>query len=113
MILADVLSEVISGRTDEPILDRYSEERRRIFWEITSPGASENKRMMEESDMEKRLKDIEGVKRMAADPAVARLMMLFPFKVIGDPLRADSRWKNADPTARAGVDLASRASQLA
>ncbi len=41
-------------------------------------------------------------------------MMLFPFRVIGDLLREDSRWKNADPTHRAGVDLGrSRGSQLA
>ncbi len=113
MILSDVLVEVIAGRADEAILDRYSDERRRVFWQITSPGASENKRMMEESDLEKRLKDIEGVRAMAEDPAVARLMMLFPFKVIGDPLREGSRWKNTDPTARAGVDLGGRGSQLA
>lgn len=113
MILSDVLGEVIAGRADDSILDRYSDERRRIFWDIASPGASENKRMMEESDREKRLKDIEGVKLMAADPAVARLMMLFPFRVVGNPLREGSRWRDADPTGRAGVDLERRASQLA
>jgi 2-polyprenyl-6-methoxyphenol hydroxylase-like FAD-dependent oxidoreductase len=113
MILADLLPEVIAGRIDESILERYSRERRRVFWEITSPGASENKRMMEESDPEKRRKDLEAVRAMAEDPAVARLMMLFPFKVIGDPLRDGSRWKDADPTSRAGVDLAGRGSQLA
>jgi 2-polyprenyl-6-methoxyphenol hydroxylase-like FAD-dependent oxidoreductase len=113
MILSDVLSEVIAGRADDSILDRYSDERRRIFWDIASPGASENKRMMEESDREKRLKDIEGVKVMAADPGVARLMMLFPFRVVGDTLREGSRWRDADPTARAGVDLERRGSQLA
>lgn len=113
MILADVLAEVIAGRAADSILDRYSDERRRIFLEVVSPGASENKRMMEESDREQRLKDIEGVRRMAADADVARLMMLFPFRVIGDPLRADSRWRDADPTPHAGVDLGGRASQLA
>jgi len=113
MILSDLLAAVLRGEESESILDRYSAERRRVFWEITSPGASENKRMMEEGDHDQRLKDIEGVKRMAADPDVARLMMLFPFRVIGDPLRAGSRWREADPTARAGVDLAARASQLA
>ena len=113
MILSDVLGEVIAGRLDDSILDRYSDERRRIFWDIASPGASENKRMMEEGDREKRLKDIEGVKLMAADPGVARLMMLFPFRVVGDRLREGSRWRDADPTARAGVDLERRASQLA
>lgn len=113
MILADVLGEVIAGREGEEILDRYSSERRRIFWEVSSPGASENKRMMEEADRARRLKDIESFRLMASDPAVARLMMLFPFKVIGDTLREGSRWREADPTPRAGIDIERRASQLA
>jgi 2-polyprenyl-6-methoxyphenol hydroxylase-like FAD-dependent oxidoreductase len=113
MILSDLLAAVLKGDASEAILDRYDENRRKIFWEISSPGASENKRMMEESDRQKRLEDIEGVKRIAADPNVARLMMLFPFRVIGDPLREGSRWRDADPTPRAGVELAQRASQLA
>jgi hypothetical protein len=113
MILSDLLGAVIRGEVPDTVLDRYSEERRRIFWDIASPGASENKRMMEEGDRDKRLQDIEGVKRMAEDPAVARLMMLFPFRVIGDPLREGSRWRDADPTARAGIALEQRASQLA
>jgi 2-polyprenyl-6-methoxyphenol hydroxylase-like FAD-dependent oxidoreductase len=112
MVLSDLLGAVLRGEESEAILDRYCEERRRIFWEITSPGASENKRMMEEGDREKRLQDIEGVKRMAADPNVARLMMLFPFRVVGSPLREGSRWSDADPTARAGIGLHERASQL-
>jgi 2-polyprenyl-6-methoxyphenol hydroxylase-like FAD-dependent oxidoreductase len=111
MILSDVLGEVIARRSDESVLDRYSDERRRIFWEITSPVASENKRMMEESDRSQRLKDIEGVKLMAADPALARCITLFPFRVIGDRLRKESRWKDADPTPRAGVKLEQRGSQ--
>jgi len=113
MILSDVLGAVLRQRETDSILDRYCAERRRIFWQVTSPGATENKRMMEESDRARRLADIEGVKQMASNPEVARLMMAFPFKVIGDPLRADSRWRNADPTARAGIAVASRASQLA
>jgi len=113
MILSDLLGAVLRGEESEAILDRYGEERRRIFWEITSPGASENKRMMEESDHARRLKDIEGVERMAADPNVARLMMAFPFRVIGNPLREGSRWRGADPTARAGIALDERVSQLA
>lgn len=113
VILADVLGAVLRGEEDESILDRYSDERRRIFWEVSSPGATENKRMMEESDRARRLKDIEGVKLLASDPQVARLMMLFPFRVIGNLLRERSRWRDADPTARAGIDLEHRASQLA
>jgi 4-nitrocatechol/4-nitrophenol 4-monooxygenase len=113
MILSDLLPAVLKGEESDAILDRYAENRRKIFLEISSPGASENKRMMEEADREKRLQDLEGVKRMAGDANVARLMMLFPFRVIGDPLREGSRWRDADPTPRAGVELEKRASQLA
>jgi 3-(3-hydroxy-phenyl)propionate hydroxylase len=104
---------VLRGEEDEALLDRYSDERRKVFWDVSSPGATENKRMMEESDRAQRLKDIEGVKLMASDPEVARLMMLFPFRVIGNLLRERSRWRDADPTPRAGIALERRASQLA
>jgi hypothetical protein len=112
MILSDLLGAVRRGEESEAILDRYCEDRRRIFWQIASPGASENKRMMEESNHEQRLKDIESVSHMVTDPQVARLMMAFPFRVIGNPLREASRWRNADPTPRAIAGLDTRASQL-
>jgi 2-polyprenyl-6-methoxyphenol hydroxylase-like FAD-dependent oxidoreductase len=113
MVLADVLGAVIAGNADDEILDRFSAERRRVFLDIASPGASENKRMMEEPDLEQRRRDLQGIERMAADDDVARLMMLFPFRVIGSPLRADSRWRDADPTPSAGVGRAACAAQLA
>ena len=112
MILSDLLGAIRRGEESEGILDRYCEERRRIFWQIASPGASENKRMMEESDREQRLKDLESISRMVTDPQVARLMMAFPFRVIGNPLREASRWRNADLTARTITGLDTRASQL-
>ena len=111
MILSDILGAISRGEEDAS--DRYSAERRRIFWEISSPGATENKRMMEEADHDQRLKDIAGVERMASDPYTAQLMMCFPFRVIGDSRREGSRWRNADPTAKAGVAVQDRASQLA
>ena len=113
LVAADLLGAIQKGEADEAVLDRYSEERRKIFLEISSPGATENKRMMEEADRDQRLKDIEGVKLMASDPDVARLMLSFPFRVIGAPLREGSRWRDADPTARAGLAIEGRASQLA
>jgi 2-polyprenyl-6-methoxyphenol hydroxylase-like FAD-dependent oxidoreductase len=112
LILSDLLGAILKGDEDEAILDRFSDERRRVFWEVTSPGASENKRIMEESDHEKRLQDIEAVKAAARDPAVARLMMMFPFRVIGDSLREGSRWANVDPTPAAGIAIQERVSQL-
>ncbi len=112
MILADLLSAVIAGDEDPVVLDRYSDERRRVFWEVTSPGASENKRMLEEKDLDQRRRDLELVHSAVTNPDVARLMMGFPFKVIGDPIRAGSRWRDMDPMRAAGVDLGARRSQV-
>jgi 3-(3-hydroxy-phenyl)propionate hydroxylase len=112
MIMTDLLSAVIAGDEDPAILDRYSDERRRVFWEVTSPGASENKRMLEEKDLEQRRRDLELVHAAVTNPDIARLMMGFPFKVIGDPIRAGSRWRDMDPLPAAGVDLGARRSQV-
>ena len=112
-ILSDILAAVIQGGETDDILDRYSDERRRVFWEISSPNATLNKRMMEEKDPEQRRIDMETVRAGMADPTAARMMMLFPFRVIGDTLRQGSRWAGIDPSAKAGIDVQARASQLA
>jgi 2-polyprenyl-6-methoxyphenol hydroxylase-like FAD-dependent oxidoreductase len=112
MILSDILAAVIRGEENEEILNRYCADRRRVFWEITSPGATENKRIMREADPEKRRQDCIAVQAIADNPDVARLMMGFPFRTIGDVLRPDSRWKNANPLPAAGIDLESRKTQL-
>jgi hypothetical protein len=85
---------------------------RRVFLEITSPAASQNKRLLEEKDPEQRRKDLESMKAAVENPDVARLMMAFPFKVIGDPLHSKSRWRNIDPTAAAGIELNARRYQM-
>ena len=113
LILSDLLGAVIHGECAPDILDRFSQERRRVFWEVTSPGATENKRMVEEKDPQRRREDVETIKSAVSDPDVARLMVAFPFKVIGDPIRETSRWRNFDPTSAAGIDLAARRSQVA
>ncbi|HUN26491.1 MAG TPA: FAD-dependent monooxygenase [Steroidobacteraceae bacterium] len=112
LILSDLLGAVIGGEAEAAILDRFSQERRRVFWEVTSPGATENKRMAEEKDLEQRRRDLATVQAAADNPEIARLMMAFPFKVIGDPLRENSRWRGFDPTAPAGIDLSARRSQV-
>jgi 2-polyprenyl-6-methoxyphenol hydroxylase-like FAD-dependent oxidoreductase len=113
LLAADLIGGIRNGEVDAGSLDRFSEMRRKIFWEVTSPGASENKRMMEESDPAQRLRDVEGVRKMAEDVETAKLMLCFPFRVIGQPIRPNSRWTGVDPTAAAGVRIDQRASQLA
>jgi 2-polyprenyl-6-methoxyphenol hydroxylase-like FAD-dependent oxidoreductase len=108
LILADVLAAVINGTADISILDRFSAERRRVFWEVTSPAASENKRMMEEKNHQLRLKDMESVKLTASDPQHAREMMAFHFKVVGDTLHENSRWRHIDPIPAVAIDVQDR-----
>jgi len=112
MVLADVLGAVLLGEEDESILDRYSDERRRIFWEVVSPAATENKRMLQERDPEQRQKDLAAVKALSDDPDSGAMLMLFAYKVIGDVLRPGSRWADADPTSRVNLDIAGRQGQI-
>ncbi len=112
MVLADVLGAVLRGEADESILDRYSDERRRIFWEVVSPAATENKRMLQERDPQQRQKDLAAVKALSDDPDSGAMLMLFAYRVIGDTLRTGSRWADADPTPRVKLDIAGRRHQI-
>jgi 2-polyprenyl-6-methoxyphenol hydroxylase-like FAD-dependent oxidoreductase len=112
MVLADVLGAVLRGEEDEAILDRYSDERRRVFWDVVSPAATENKRMLQESDPEQRQRDLAAIRALSDDPESGPMLMLFAYKVIGDVLRAASRWKDADPTPRVSLDIAGRKGQI-
>jgi len=103
MILSDVLAAVIAGDAAAEILDLYSDERRRIFWELTSPVATECKRLLEEKDPVRRLEDLANLQAQAANPTAGRGTVLFPFKLIGDTLRAGSRWADADLSQRDGT----------
>ena len=112
MVLADVLGAVLRGEEDESILDRYSDERRKIFWDVVSPAATENKRMLQEKDPGQRQKDLAAVKALSEDPDSGAMLMLFAYKVIGDVLREGSRWKDADPTPRVVPHIAARQGQI-
>jgi 3-(3-hydroxy-phenyl)propionate hydroxylase len=112
MVLADVLGAVLRGEEDENILQRFSDERRRVFWEVVSPAATENKRMLHESDPAQRQKDLGFIKALDTDPESGALLMLFAFKVIGDVLRPNSRWADADPSDRVAINIRDRKGQL-
>ncbi|MGZ3269075.1 MAG: FAD-dependent oxidoreductase [Croceibacterium sp.] len=112
MVLADILGAVLRGEEDESILDRFSDERRRVFWEVVTPAATENKRMLQEKDPEQRQKDLAAIKALSEDPDSGAMLMLFAYKVIGDVLRPNSRWKDADPTPNVHLDIAGRQGQI-
>jgi 2-polyprenyl-6-methoxyphenol hydroxylase-like FAD-dependent oxidoreductase len=112
VVLADVLGAVIRGEEDESVLDKFSDERRRVFWDVVTPAATENKRMLQERDPEQRQKDLAAVKALSDDPDSGAMLMLFAYKVIGDVLRPNSRWKDADPTPRVVPHIAERKGQI-
>ncbi|MBT2186145.1 FAD-dependent oxidoreductase [Sphingobium nicotianae] len=110
MILSDVLGAVARGEESEVILDAYSRERLRIFWEIASASAVENKKMQERSDPAERQADLEGFRALATDPELSKATFAYPFRLIGDTLRETSRWRTIDPTG--GAIIGSSHSQL-
>lgn len=112
MVLADVLGAVLRGEEDESILQRFSDERRRIFWDVVTPAATENKRMLQEKDPEQRQKDLGFVKALDTNPESGALLMLFAYKVIGDVLRPGSRWADADPSERVAINIRDRKGQI-
>jgi len=88
--LGNALSDVIAGGAGDDVLDLYAADRRRIFTEIVSPASTENKRRLSERDPEQRRADRERFERLNTDPAFAREMLLFTFKLVGDPRLASS-----------------------
>jgi len=71
-VLYDALAAVIGGAVGAEVLDRYSEERLRVFTEIASPQASEWKRLVFHSDDAERLEGDLGMLRTVAADADAR-----------------------------------------
>jgi 2-polyprenyl-6-methoxyphenol hydroxylase-like FAD-dependent oxidoreductase len=112
VILADVLGAVLRGEASEEILQRFSDERRRIFWDIVTPAATENKRMLQERDPDKRQHDLAHIKALETNPESGALLMLFAYKVIGDVLREESRWADADPSDRIAINIREREGQI-
>ncbi len=85
--LAEALVAVIEGRRSERVLDAYAAERRRIYLEVTSPTAQENRRRASESDPERRRADVARLERLERDPEAAREALLAVYRLVGrDPL---------------------------
>jgi 3-(3-hydroxy-phenyl)propionate hydroxylase/6-hydroxy-3-succinoylpyridine 3-monooxygenase len=67
-VLYEALAAVVHGEADPEVLDRYSDERRRVFWDLASPQACENKRLIYHSRDPVRLEqDLAGLRRLATD----------------------------------------------
>jgi 3-(3-hydroxy-phenyl)propionate hydroxylase/6-hydroxy-3-succinoylpyridine 3-monooxygenase len=67
-VLYDALAAVVTGRAGDEVLDRYADVRRRMFVEVASPMASENKRFVYHSTDPVRLEaDLERLRLMVKD----------------------------------------------
>lgn len=84
--LGNALTAVIHGEAGPERLDHYAEDRRRIFLDIVSPVTADNKRRLAESNPDKKHEDLARFERLTRDPAFARDMLLFTFKLVGSPL---------------------------
>jgi len=78
-VLYPALGAVIHGRADESVLDEYSRLRRKVFLEVASPQASENKRVIYgDNDPETKERDLERLRAMVADPDLLWQRLIFP-----------------------------------
>jgi 3-(3-hydroxy-phenyl)propionate hydroxylase/6-hydroxy-3-succinoylpyridine 3-monooxygenase len=67
-VLYEALAAVIHGDVGDDVLNRYSDERRRVFLEYSSPRATENKRLIYHSHDPVRLEqDLQRLRRLETD----------------------------------------------
>lgn len=86
--LVPALAAVIRGETRDGVLDRWAEDRRRIFLELVSPAAAENKRRLAERDPERQREDRARMRRIAHEPEYAYEAICFTERLLSAPLVA-------------------------
>jgi 3-(3-hydroxy-phenyl)propionate hydroxylase/6-hydroxy-3-succinoylpyridine 3-monooxygenase len=78
-VLSEALAAVVHGQARDEILDRYSELRRKVYLEVTSPISSESLRLVFNSGDQDRLsKDLELLRNRKNDPAAMRKFLSVP-----------------------------------
>ena len=78
-VLSEALAAVVHGQARDEILDRYSESRRKVYLEVTSPISSESLRLVFNSGDQDRLgKDLELLRNRKNDPAAMRKFLSVP-----------------------------------
>ena len=85
-LLGDALPAVIKRAAADDLLDRYAQERQRVFREVTGPTAAENKRRLQESDPEKKRADNQRFDKLRDDPQFQREALTFTYKLVGRPI---------------------------
>jgi 2-polyprenyl-6-methoxyphenol hydroxylase-like FAD-dependent oxidoreductase len=84
--VVDTLSAVIATRAPDSVLDFYSQERRRVFLEVTSPLASNFKRMLSEKDPAQRERDVQMFRNMVENAVEAGTTMNMSEMIQGKPM---------------------------
>lgn len=78
-VLSEALASVVDGRTGDQVLDRYSEQRLKIYHEVTSPISSESLRLVFNSTDEARLeRDLSVLRARKHDPEAMRKFLSAP-----------------------------------
>ncbi|MCA0204196.1 MAG: FAD-dependent monooxygenase [Proteobacteria bacterium] len=76
--LLDILNAIVNEGAPHELLDRYSDDRRRIFLEIASPRAVQNKQMIFHAYAGSLLENqLRAVRRLATDPDAVRAQVPF------------------------------------
>ncbi|MGJ7530576.1 FAD-dependent oxidoreductase [Variovorax sp. GB1P17] len=82
-VLYEALGAVMSGAVGADVLDKYSEARRKVFVEIASPQASENKRLIYHSSDPARLEqDLQKLRQMQSHKDTLLERLLFTRRLI-------------------------------
>ncbi|GAA3884337.1 hypothetical protein GCM10022381_28150 [Leifsonia kafniensis] len=78
-VLYEALAAVIAGTAEEAVLDVYATERHRIFTEIVTPAASNNKRLVYHSSDPVRLaEDLAEIEKLPIDEEALVKRLMFP-----------------------------------
>ena len=79
--LIDTLIAVMLEGAREDLVDRWAQERQRIFLDVASPAATQMKRTVYESDRRAAEETIAVMRRTVADPPAFRERLLFPARL--------------------------------
>lgn len=85
--LYKALAAVVQGRAGDEVLDKYAEDRRRVFLEVVSPAATENKRIIfDTSDPAQRAADMAKIRKLGADKAALVERLMLTSRMSSEPL---------------------------
>jgi len=85
-MLYKALADVVLGRAGDEVLDNYAQSRRRVFLDIVSPAATENKRIIfDTSDPAQRAADMAKI-RALSDRSVLLERLMLTSRMSSEPL---------------------------